>query len=138
MTYGSIGQTGGQDNSGTADNPPVFGTFFTNQAESGYFADVTECKWWWEGGGVLDGANSGFYGFYPHTDSTDDASYSYADPTSDDRFERGYNMVLGVQNEYHYAISGDSNQKLPLNIQSNITTNSNDSVGARQDKEWYS
>ena len=138
MTYGTIGQTGGQDNGGTASNPPIHGgTYFTNQADSGYFADISRCQWWWEGSGILDGANAGFYGFYPHTNSSGDGSYTYADPTSDNRFERGYNMVNGVGTGFYYYMNGDSGQRLPINVQSNLTTAYWDTVGGREDKEWY-
>tara|TARA_R100000278_G_scaffold121845_1_gene106643 strand:+ start:509 stop:2083 length:1575 start_codon:yes stop_codon:yes gene_type:complete len=123
LTYGSIGQTGGQDNSGTASVPTWNGsTHFVNQVDSdgkmlGLLTD-THCGSIFAYGDteVYDGANAGVFGAFPSTDSS---GYSYSSPTTNDQQETEKNLFGNRTAQYTETTDGSTTGKTPINFNTN-------------------
>lgn len=119
ITYGGVGvQTNKQDSSGTAQVPTWDGAKFVNQQintiEVGYLAKISQGSFFFRGEGALDSQSAGYFGAYPSTDS---ASYSYTAPTTNDRIEKEYNLISGIDTAY--VVTAGVVGQSPVNINSN-------------------
>tara|TARA_R100001443_G_scaffold25736_1_gene38718 strand:- start:815 stop:2371 length:1557 start_codon:yes stop_codon:yes gene_type:complete len=123
LTYGSVGQNGGQDNSGIASVPVwTSGTHFMNSVDTegkdlGLFSDTHQGNIYVYGDTeVLSGGNAGMYGAFPSTDSS---AYSYINPTTNDQGETERNLFGNVDAQYVATTDGSTTGKKPLNFNTN-------------------
>tara|TARA_X000001036_G_scaffold266649_2_gene247589 strand:+ start:3531 stop:5072 length:1542 start_codon:yes stop_codon:yes gene_type:complete len=123
LTYGGVGQNGGQDNSGTA-NLPVWtsSTHFVNATDTngktlGLLTDTYYGSVFLTGDTeVYSGGNGGVFGAFPHTSS---ATYSYLDPTTNDQKETEINLFGNRTAQYVTTTDGTTPGKKPLNFNTN-------------------
>jgi len=122
LSYGSVGQSGGQDNSGTAGvpvwNTDHFENVVTAHGTKGYFANTHMGRVWILGDTTTyTGGLAGFFGAFPSDDS---GTYSYTNPTANDQ-QNGMQTLFKNPHSIYVATAGTTG-KLPVNFQSNKVT----------------